>query len=107
MTLVFPNVDTLRLARTSGIVPPAVILSPARFERRFDGSIALEPAMALPVAVVSTLRCLGMTVISGSIGGGNRANWLEALPLVRKTNAPIHDQTPILFELPVDEVPGL
>src|SRR5262245_20802963 len=103
MALVFPNDDTLRMALTSGLVPPTLSLSPARCSRQADGAIALTPRVALPDGIAATLGSFGIDVRDDAAPGIDVAHWLEALPLYRLATIPaVTEQSPILLEINVD-----
>jgi hypothetical protein len=95
----FPNVDALHLALTSGIVPTAVSLAPARFRREPSGIIQLSPTSAVPEAVSDSLRQFGIEVVSEPPSGELVSHWLQALPLSRDPNRSALDtQSAVLFE---------
>src|SRR5262249_16771738 len=108
MTLVFPNEDTLRLALSSGLVPPAVSLAPAHCTRTPEGTIRITPATELDPEIVATGRGFGVTVVADSADGERITHWLQSLPLRRTSQAPaLTDKTPILFELPATDAASL
>jgi hypothetical protein len=106
MILKFPDLDTLRLALTTGAVPPAAGASAASAGFDDAGAVWVETAASLPRAAQNDLRRLGVQVarasgveLSTSVGC-----WAELLPL-RPDPAPPEagGQTPVLFELPSGE----
>ena len=109
MILKFPDLDTLRLALTSGVVPPAVCQAAAVAGSDDQGQVWVEPAAPLPRAAQSDLRRLG--VQSGNNSGAGEtfpvSCWPEILPL-RPDADPLDrlGQTPILFETPSQEALG-
>ena len=102
MILLFPNLDTLRLALTSSIVPPEVTLTPAAVTFDGEGKIYLESAASLTRAVTKNLDRIG---VKGSKRHATDAPeevscWPQVLPLVRETATPnVSNQAPVLFEL--------
>jgi hypothetical protein len=100
MTLVFPSTDALRMALMGGIVPPSVSLAPARVGRD-DQRIWIAPSASLGDAALATLQSLGVQLDGKRTGGSDFVHWLQALPLIRIAQpTEVHDQTPVLFELP-------
>jgi hypothetical protein len=102
MILTFPDLATLRLALTTGAVPPAISATSARAGDGENGSFRVETAEALSRASQQELKKLGVMCA--------RANdsslpidvccWAELLPL--QADAGSHatsDRTPVLFEL--------
>src|SRR5579884_704493 len=110
MILHFPNHDTLRLALTSGAIPPTVSARPARAGFGADASIWIEPPAKVSAAALAELRGLGVTP-------RNRAPvplrmqalcWAQLLPLQKlpPVKTPDHRQ-PVLFDLPDEALPDL
>jgi hypothetical protein len=102
MILLFPNLDTLRLAITSSIVPPEITLAPCFISSDEHGRLYLEPPSILPRSVTKNLDKIG---VKGSRRHAHttltQVNcWPQILPLVREPGTPsITNQTPVLFEL--------
>ncbi len=102
MILTFPNLDTIRLALTTGAVPGAVALAPAVAGFDADGRVWVEPSADLPRKAQAELRRLGAGIAkaAGSAPTVEVSCWLELLPLRRSTDPVLRsEQTPILFEL--------
>jgi hypothetical protein len=102
MILLFPDLDTLRVSLTSGIVPADVTLSPAAVSFDDQGKIYVEPTTNLTKAVAKNLDRIGVK------GSKRHASdepqevtcWPQLLPVVRDSAAPqISNQAPVLFEL--------
>ncbi len=102
MILLFPDLDTLRVSLTSGIVPADVTLSPAAVSFDAEGKIYVEPTVNLSKAVTKNLDRLGVK------GSKRHASdepqdvtcWPQLLPVTRDTVAPqLSNQAPVLFEL--------
>src|SRR5829696_1694768 len=102
MILLFPNLDTLRLALTSSIVPTDVTLAPAAVSFDDRGSIYVESQASLTKTVTKNLDRIGVK------GSKRHATdepvevtcWPQLLPLLRESAAPhLSNQAPVLFEL--------
>lgn len=102
----FPDLDTLRLAITSGAVPPEVSLAPAIGGVDAEGHVWLQPSVALPAKAKAALRKLGIEAVktNGDLQAEELHCWLQVLPAAREAAAPLPSaQTPVLFELPGGE----
>ena len=102
MILLFPDLDTLRLALTSGIVPADVTLAPAAVSFDDQGKIYVEPTESLTKTVTKNLDRIGVK------GSKRHAQdepqevtcWPQLLPVVREGTPPqLSNQAPVLFEL--------
>src|SRR5436190_23926735 len=102
MILLFPDLDTLRLALTGNVVPTDVTLAPAAVSFGDQGKIYVEPTVNLSKAVTKNLDRLGVK------GSKRHASdepqdvtcWPQLLPVTRDTVAPqLSNQAPVLFEL--------
>jgi hypothetical protein len=102
MILLFPDVETVRLALTGGLVPAEITLSPAAVSTDAQGRVYLEPRGTVPRPVAKTLDKLG---VKGSKRHGSEevrevGSWVEVLPLAKAAGPPaVGSQTPVLFEL--------
>src|SRR5262245_10731196 len=111
MILLFPNLDTLRLALTSSIVPHEVTLAPAAVTFDDQGKIYLESEANLTRSVTKNLDRIGVK------GSKRHASdqpekitcWPQALPVEREAETPaLSNQSPVLFELSdADDLPTL
>jgi cellulose synthase operon protein C len=102
MILKFPNISTLRLALTSGVVPPAVALVPASAGYDEQESLWVETAANLSRSTQNELKKLGVQVAraSGSTAIADVSCWPELLPLqVDSGRVDRPEQTPYLFDL--------
>jgi hypothetical protein len=105
MILYFPDFDTLRLAITSGTVPPAVSLKPAVAGFDEHDHVWLQTAEALSRSALAGLQRLGAQVrkTSGAAFSIDVCCWLQALPLERPALpdgvSQQAQQAPVLFEL--------
>ena len=101
MILLFPSDDVLRLALTSGLIPPAISQAAARAHRDADGQTWVD-AGPLDSATKRNLARAGASFPSSAAPTLDLAiaGWLQLLPL-RRQMPPCHiaDKTPILFEL--------
>ena len=111
MILLFPNLDTLRLALTSAIVPPEVTLSPAKITTDAQGKIYLETDAPLSRTVTKNLDRIGAKGSKRHAADVPEALscWPQAVPLVRETETPaVSSQAAVLFELSsTDDLPVL
>jgi hypothetical protein len=103
MIFYFPNLDSLRLALTSGMVPPAVSLKPAVAGFDDQDHLWLQTAEALPRGAQAALGRLGVQVkkTSDAALSIDVCCWLQALPLepAAAPQALPATQAPVLFEL--------
>src|SRR5262245_51731033 len=111
MILLFPNLDTLRLALTSGIVPTDVTLAPAAVRFDEQGKIYLDSTAALSKTAVKNLDKIG---VKGSKRHATDSPedvtcWPQVLPVTKDTGTPnVSNQAPVLFELSdADDLPTL
>src|SRR5262249_47409582 len=107
--LTFPSIDVLRLALTSGVIPPGVADKPVTAVFEADGAIRVEPAGALARTVRAELRRLGVQEekVKGP-KGEPFACWPQVLPLRREPTCEVTGPTtPVVFELAAREVPEL
>jgi hypothetical protein len=106
MILQFPDLDTLRLALASGVVPASVSLAPtaAGFDDR--GQVWLQPSVAPARAVLAELRRLkvqnprtsGVPVIE------QLTSWLQIFPVERDPGRALPpEQAPVLFDLSAEQ----
>ncbi len=109
--LYFPDLDTLQLSLTSGVVPPAVSQEPVSAAFDADGHVWLKASVALPRPVQNELRRLGVHVVKSLDAADVRdySCWPQLIPLQREaTPQTPGGQTPVLFELSgPGELPGL
>src|SRR5262245_9143278 len=110
MILTFPDLDTLRLALTTGAVPPAVSLAPAAAGWDGQGRLWLRPSVDLPRSAQNELRRLGVQVAKaeGTPLSESVTCWPQLLPLLPgelKLARP--EQTPVLFDLPGEQLASL
>jgi hypothetical protein len=103
MILKFPDLNTLRIALTTGAVPGAV--SQTAVVAGFDDQDQLwvDTSASFPRAAQTELRRLGVQLpkSSGARSMAEFTCWAQLLPLV-PDNGPVErlEQTPVLFELP-------
>lgn len=102
MILLFPDIDTLRLAITSGVVPADVTLAPAAVSFDDQGKIYVEPTEALTKTVTKNLDRIGVkgSKRHASDNPQDVTCWPQLLPVTRDGTPPqISNQAPVLFEL--------
>ncbi|HWG45003.1 MAG TPA: hypothetical protein VN688_19695 [Gemmataceae bacterium] len=103
MFVKFPDLDTLRLALTSGAIPTDVVQKAAVAGFGEQDQLWVETPAKLPAAAQKELKRLGALVCKASDASLSIevSSWLELLPLV-PDNSPFDtlEQTPVLFEVP-------
>jgi hypothetical protein len=111
MILLFPNLDTLRLALSSSIVPAEVTLAPAAVTFDDQGKIYLETDAGLSRTVTKNLDRIGVKGSKRHAGDTPEklSCWPQALPVAREAETPtISSQAPVLFEMSdADDLPTL
>ena len=107
MILLFPDLDTFRLALTGGIVPSEMALAPAAVSTDDAGRIFVETDGKLSKKSKDELEKLKV------LGSKRHANdlpeqvssWLQVLPLAAEAGPPqLSSQAPVLFELSSPEL---
>jgi hypothetical protein len=87
--LFFPNVNTLRLALVSGLVPPEVSRTPAAAGFDSQGRLWLEPAELPPRENLAALARMGVQALGGTGVPTTRVFcWAELVPLQASTDTP-------------------
>lgn len=106
MIVNFPDLDTLRLALMSGVIPAGIAQKSAVAGFGEQGEVWVESAARLSPTVQKELKRLGAVVCktSGADLSTEVSCWPELLPLVAD-DAPAStlEQTPVLFEVPSGE----
>jgi hypothetical protein len=102
MILVFPDMETLSLCLTSGVVPPEVSLQPCIAGFGENGLPWLEPSVKLPRNLPEQLRKLGVQSARSQPSPGEPLDhWLQAIPVVAsELPGSVTPNTHVLFELP-------
>ncbi|MCI0699760.1 MAG: hypothetical protein L0241_01570 [Planctomycetia bacterium] len=96
--LFFPNLDALRLALASGLVPAIVSQAPVRVACDNHGHLWLEPDEPLARESLAALVRLGVRVQGGSVIPTHPARcWAELLPLRRSETS---SSGLVLFDVP-------
>ncbi|MGE3807934.1 MAG: hypothetical protein AB7K24_24990, partial [Gemmataceae bacterium] len=100
MILHFPNLDSVQLAVTSGLVPAEVTLAPARV-RLDEAQVWIEPSVALPRGGRPKLRRLGIAILERkSVKLDDSVQcWPQLFALRKDPVDALSPQTPVLFEL--------
>src|SRR5262245_53981800 len=98
----FPDSDSLKLALTSGFVPPAVTQAPVIAGFDDDGHVWTKASVTLPRAAQAGLCKLGVEVVKAiDTPTAEFSCWPQLLPLQREEAAPTPSgSTVVLFELP-------
>jgi hypothetical protein len=102
MIFSIPDLDTLRLALTTGTISSATALAPALAGVEEDGRIWIQPSVDLTKKAQANLHKFGVSVVTNTPGsqGTEVSCWLELLPLARSSEPVARpEQTPVLFEL--------
>ncbi len=104
MLLKFPNLKTLTLAISSGIIPQEIVVAPVLAALQSDGGIWLEADGTLPRSVSATLKDWGVVSRRGSSAVDaqfeQRSCWLHVIPFERDAAfCEVGDRTVVLFEL--------
>jgi hypothetical protein len=111
MILLFPDLDTLRLALTSGTVPADVALAPAAVSFDDAGKVYVESELNVSKTVAKALDRLGVKGSKrlGSDEPEDVTCWPQILPVARDAAPPqLAGQAPVLFELEkADDLPAL
>jgi hypothetical protein len=106
MILQFPDLTMLRLALTSGVVPPGVSLAPATAAVDDQGQVWLQPSVAPSRAALNELRRLKVqTPRTSPVPLTEQLHsWLQLFPVQREAGRVVPpDQAPVLFDLPADQ----
>ncbi len=104
-TLLFPSTEALRVALTSGLVPPDVQRSRARFAFLEGGAIAICPHRGLDPTEQARLEELGVRSADVALESEARC-WAEVLP-ARRSRQEAAVRGPVLFVAPADARPML
>jgi hypothetical protein len=110
MILQFPNLDTLRLALTSGAVPAGVSLAAAAAGFDDQGQVWLQPSVAPSRAALAELRRLEVQTPRTSPVRLSEplCCWLQAFPVQRQGEPAVPpEQAPVLFDLPAGQFSGV
>lgn len=103
MLLHFPNLDVLRLALTSGTVPPEVSRAGVQATFGEQGEVWVDASVALPRACHAPLRALGVRGcrVAPAALDVTACCWPQLLPIQTDRAAPATgDNVPVLFDLP-------
>lgn len=102
MVLHFPNLDVLKIAITSGIVPESIVMAPVKAGFGTAGELWLQPAGRVPRGVRADLRRLGVEETrSSAVPVAETFHcWLQVFPLDGDlATVAVSDKTPVLFDL--------
>ena len=106
----FPDLDTLRLAMTSGAVPDAVGRAGARAAFDPDGTVRVQCEMRLSASGRLALGQLGVQIEDTSTEDLPEIVlcWPQLLPVQPGPQPEFSDRLPVLFELErIEELPGV
>src|SRR5207244_4261577 len=81
----FPDLDTLRLAITSGVVPPSISLAPVAAVLDDSGRLRMQSSVVVPASVLSELHRLGVEAVQENdpFLAEQVSCWPQLLPLRR------------------------
>jgi cellulose synthase operon protein C len=106
MIFLFPNLETLRIALTSGMAPPSIAMAPVEAAFDAEGRPSVKSHLAPPKAMQNALKRLG--VKSGEAHYAEPAAfscWPEILPVVKEDGSPeVTSATVVLFEMPATQL---
>ena len=102
MILLFPNLDVLSLALTSGVIPSEVSARPAETATADDGRVWVRTLAENAEFDFNALQELGIVSRKSFRGSGGSPTtvscWLQVIPLQPMSAAPeLADRTPVLF----------
>lgn len=98
-SLIFPSADALHIALVSGLVPPEVQRAEVKFSQLEDGSVEIQPSVALPAAKKKALKESGVLERTSSSGLARVSCWAAALS-ARRTDEPASTPARVLFTVP-------
>ncbi len=109
MIFLFPDLETLRIALTSGQVPPDVSREPVEVAFDAAGRPSVKPHSIPPKTMQNALKRMGIKTGQAHHGQPmTLASWPQVLPVVREAGAPeFTATTPILFEMPIARLSAL
>ncbi len=107
MILHFPQIHTLQLALTSGLLPELVVAAPAEFATNEEGRVWVQFPVELSPGQLSELKPFGIAARKATRSARSELQlvscWPQILPL-EKVSTTSHngltERTPVLFELP-------
>jgi hypothetical protein len=106
----FPDSDTLRLALTSGAIPPTVGDTSATAAFEDGGAVWVRPSKSLPRSALAELRRLGVQIDPRTKVAFDQpiCCWAQLLPLRRDPSTELPaGNIPVFFELAGAELPDL
>src|SRR5258708_22561683 len=107
----FPNLETLRLAITSAQVPTEVSAAPAEVAFDPEGRPSVRPAAGIPPKpMLNALKRLGVKQAKDHYNEAALAVDCrpQGLPVAKTAAIPeVTSNTPILFEMPLSEMPAV
>lgn len=106
MIFQFPNVETLHIALSSGMVPAEVSQTAATVAFDAAGRPSVGVETAPPKAVQTALKRLGVVVGKTQHASPREvASWPALLPIEKESGTPeIAPSTPVLFEMPIAQL---
>lgn len=109
MYLLFPNLKTLQIALTSGLVPEKMAAAPAEYALNKEGLVWVKPSRKIDTRTRDELKQLGVGYRKSTRGASapveSATCWpqilpLEKLPPTQTKQEGLGERTPVLFVLP-------
>jgi hypothetical protein len=109
MILSFPDLAAVRFALGSSLVPVEIASVPVAVGHSGSGTITVETAAKFPKASLEQLAKFHVAAAKSHFGPAERLpHWYAILPLEPDRRLPDDfSETPVLFELPVSQLPQL
>ena len=109
MIFQFPDIESLHLALSSGLVTPEIALAAVAASHGPEGSLTIEPSANVTRSGQAALKKLGVQSVSAHAGTTEEYTcWPQILPVAREaTVPPLAPQDPVLFELPTAQLPDV
>ena len=100
MILCFPDLDTLRLAATTTLLPAELTVAPAGVRFEPDGRIFLETEGKVSKKAAADLTALNVSALKAMPGLSEKLScWAQAIDAEREESPQLTAQTPVIFEL--------
>ncbi len=106
MIFLFPNLETLRIALTSGMVPPSIAMAPVEAAFDAQGRPSVKSHSIPPKTMQNALRRLGVKTGEAHYAEPMAySSWPEILPVMKDDDSPeITSATIVLFEMPAAQL---
>ncbi len=106
MIFLFPDLETLRIALTSGQVASEVAVEPAEAAFGAGAEVSVKSHAIPPKAMQNALKRLGVKTAKAHMGEPIAVGcWPEILPVVKQAGVPeLASNEPVLFDLPAESL---